>query len=145
MDIDCCNNVRISNCTVNLPWDNYLFEVDLYARREKEYGERHYRRLHGKRLLQVGHGARRQYRTFDLTARRRPPFHWRIKCGAEPVGGSQRITTSNYVFFSCEGTLENLTPGEFDSKPSPPLPGNYPEPTLFRLFPFRPAVPRFGR
>ena len=31
MDIDCCRNVRVSNCTVNSPWDDAIVPKSSYA------------------------------------------------------------------------------------------------------------------
>src|SRR6201992_159214 len=31
MDIDCCKNVRVSNCTVNSPWDDAICPKSSYA------------------------------------------------------------------------------------------------------------------
>src|SRR5260221_12391475 len=39
IDFDCCRNVRVSNCTVNSPWDDGLCPKDSYALRYRRRTE----------------------------------------------------------------------------------------------------------
>ncbi|MGI4758723.1 MAG: rhamnogalacturonidase [Janthinobacterium lividum] len=102
IDVDCCRNVRISNVTVNSPWDDGICPKSSYAlgyRRDTQdvtitgcYVTGGYQmgtvldgtwKLHVNPVRFFGHG--------------------RIKCGTESNGGFRNITISNCTFDRCRG------------------------------------------
>jgi polygalacturonase len=102
MDIDCCQNVRVSNCTVNSPWDDGICPKSSYA---LGYA-RPIRNLTITNCFVTG-----WYElgtlldgTFKKFA---PDVHvprtGRIKCGTESNGGFINVTISNCVFEGCQG------------------------------------------
>jgi hypothetical protein len=111
MDIDCCRNVRISNCSVNSPWDDAIclkssFGLG-YARATEDVAIANCFVTGGLEL-----GA-----LLDATFRKLPSdveaFRTgRIKFGTESNGGFKNITICNCVFDSCHGlALETVDGG----------------------------------
>ena len=102
MDIDCCQNVRVSNCTVNSPWDDGICPKSSYA---LGYA-RATRNLTITNCLVTGYyelgpvldGPCRKFAP-DF----RVPRTGRIKCGTESNGGFINVTISNCVFEGCQG------------------------------------------
>ena len=102
MDIDCCQNVRVSNCTVNSPWDDGICPKSSYA---LGYA-RPTRNVTISNCWVTG-----QYElgsVLDGTFRKFAPDvrvggTGRIKCGTESNGGFINITISNCVFEGCLG------------------------------------------
>jgi polygalacturonase len=108
MDIDCCRNVRVSNCSVNSPWDDGICPKSSFAlgyARATENVTITNCYLTGDYQL----GA-----MLDGTLKRWGPESklvptGRIKCGTESNGGFKNITISNCVFESCRGfALESV-------------------------------------
>lgn len=102
MDIDCCRNVRVSNCSVNSPWDDGICPKSSfalgYARATENLTITNCYVTGGYELGTM----------LDGTFRRFPPdFHYystgRIKLGTESNGGFKNVTISNCVFESCRG------------------------------------------
>jgi polygalacturonase len=102
MDIDCCQNVRVSNCTVNSPWDDGICPKSSYA---LGYA-RPTRNLTITNCFVTG--------TYELgtvldgtwkkfAPEARVPRTGRIKCGTESNGGFINVTISNCVFEGCNG------------------------------------------
>jgi polygalacturonase len=108
MDIDCCQNVRVSNCTVNSPWDDGICPKSSYA---LGYA-RPTRNLTITNCLvtgyyQLGTVLDGTFKKFDPDFR--VPRTGRIKCGTESNGGFINITISNCVFEGCQGyALESV-------------------------------------
>jgi polygalacturonase len=102
MDIDCCWNVRVSNCTVNSPWDDGICPKSSYAlgyaRPTKNLTITNCFVTGGYELGTVLDGT---FKRFEPG--RRVPRTGRIKCGTESNGGFQNITISNCVFDKCQG------------------------------------------
>ena len=108
MDIDCCQNVRVSNCTVNSPWDDGICPKSSYA-----LG---YARATRNMTItncwvsgyyQLGTVLDGTFKKFAPDAR--VPRTGRIKCGTEANGGYINITISNCVFEGCQGyALESV-------------------------------------
>jgi polygalacturonase len=102
MDIDCCQNVRVSNCTVNSPWDDGICPKSSYA---LGYA-RPTRNVTISNCWVTG-----QYElgsVLDGTFKKFAPDvrvggTGRIKCGTESNGGFINITISNCVFEGCQG------------------------------------------
>lgn len=102
MDIDCCRNVRISNCTVNTPRDDAIclkssFALG-YARSTETVTITNCYVTGGYELGSVLDGTYRP--TLPDPVRR---GNGRIKCGTESNGGFKNITISNCVFDTCKG------------------------------------------
>jgi polygalacturonase len=102
MDIDCCWNVRVSNCTVNSPWDDGICPKSSYAlgyaRATKNLTITSCFVTGGYQLGTLLDGTLKPF-----PAGFRVPRTGRIKCGTESNGGFQNITVSNCVFESCGG------------------------------------------
>jgi polygalacturonase len=100
MDIDCCHNVRISNCSVNSPWDDGICL-------KSSFGLGQFRSTEDVTIsdcLVSGYdegtlldGTRRH------TASKNPAPTGRIKFGTESNGGFKAITITNCVFECCRG------------------------------------------
>lgn len=102
MDIDCCQNVRVANCTVNSPWDDGICPKSSYA-----LG---YARPTTNVTISncFVTGDFELGTLLDGTFKRfapnfRVPRIGRIKCGTESNGGFQNIAISNCVFDGCGG------------------------------------------
>lgn len=102
MDIDCCRNVRVSNCTVNAPWDDAICPKSSYALGEARITEN---------VTITGCVVMGNYQVgsvLDGSWRRMPPefapkIHGRIKCGTESNGGFRNIAITNCVFEDSRG------------------------------------------
>jgi polygalacturonase len=102
MDIDCCHNVRVSNCSVNSPWDDAIVPKSSYALGYARTTER----------LTISDcfvsGSFQEGTLLDGT---RKPFEQgvrvghtgRIKFGTESNGGFKNVTITNCVFDACQG------------------------------------------
>ena len=101
MDIDCCRNVRVSNCTVNSPWDDAICPKSSfalgYARPTENLTITNCYVTGGYALGSVLDGTWK-----PLTGMKWPAIG-RIKLGTESNGGFRNITISNCVFESCQG------------------------------------------
>jgi polygalacturonase len=102
LDIDCCQNVRVSNCYVNSPWDDGICPKSSYA-----LG---YARATRNMTItncwvagcyQLGTVLDGTFKKFDPGVR--VPHNGRIKYGTESNGGFINTTISNCVFEGCEG------------------------------------------
>jgi polygalacturonase len=103
MDIDCCQNVRVSNCTVNSPWDDGICPKSSfalgYARPTRNVTITNCYVTGTYQLGTVLDGTWKKFAEGD-------PRAWRtgrIKCGTESNGGFINITISNCVFEGCQG------------------------------------------
>jgi polygalacturonase len=105
IDIDCCKNVRVSNCTVNTPWDDAICPKSSlalgYARATENvtiancYVSGYYE------LGSVLDGTFKKYGPDVIggwTFR-----NGRIKCGTESNGGFKSITIANCIFEGSHG------------------------------------------
>lgn len=102
IDVDCCKNVRLSNMTVNSPWDDGICLKSSYALGYPRSTEN----VTITNCFVTG--------TFELgTVLDGTLKHWpegqlrfptgRIKCGTESNGGFKNIAISNCVFDGCRG------------------------------------------
>jgi len=108
MDIDCCRNVRVSNCTVNSPWDDGICLKSSYAlgvARATENVTITNCYVSGYwRLGSVLDGTWKKYGPEDHIG-----CTGRIKLGTESNGGFINIAISNCVFEGCQGlALESV-------------------------------------
>jgi len=96
MDVDCCRNVRISNCYVNSPWTMHLSEAD-HALDPPSRPSSSPSPMLRQRLLGRRHASRRHLQ--EVCAGCSGVSHTgRIKFGTESDGGFRNITISNCVF-----------------------------------------------
>jgi polygalacturonase len=100
--VDCCRNVRISNCTVNSPWDDAICLKSSYALGAARATE----------MVTISDclvtGSYEEGSLLDATFKRFPPSsnvdrNGRIKFGTESNGGFKNIVISNCVFDGCFG------------------------------------------
>jgi polygalacturonase len=111
IDIDCCRNVRVSNCSVNSPWDDAICPKSSFA-----LG---YARATENVTITNCYvtGAYQLGTLLDGTFKHLPPddkahHNGRIKFGTESNGGFKNITISNCIFEGCQGlALETVDGG----------------------------------
>ncbi len=102
IDIDCCQNVRVSNCTVNSPWDDAIVPKSSYA-----LGYARVTRnvtisnCYVAGCYQLGTVLDGTFKRFP--AGKRPYGTGRIKFGTESNGGFSNIAVSNCIFEGCQG------------------------------------------
>jgi polygalacturonase len=114
IDIDCCRNVRVSNCAVNSPWDDaicpkssfalgyarateYVTITNCYVTGAYEYGS----------MLNVTYKRVTYSEVRNSTGR--------IKCGAESNGSFRNITISGCILDQCRGfALETVDGARID-------------------------------
>jgi len=102
MDIDCCRNVRVSNCTVNSPWDDGICPKSSYALGYPRPTEN----VTIENCMVTGNYVIGS--VLDGTWRKLGPeftghVHGRIKFGTESNGGFKNITISNCTFDDSQG------------------------------------------
>jgi len=102
IDVDCCRNVRISNCSVNSPWDDAICLKSSFALGYPRATE----------MVTITNclvsGSFVEGTLLDATFKRYPANtdvdrNGRIKFGTESNGGYKNITISNCVFDGCFG------------------------------------------
>ncbi|MGO9493161.1 MAG: glycoside hydrolase family 28 protein [Terracidiphilus sp.] len=108
IDIDCCQNVRVSNCTVNSPWDDGICPKSSfalgYARATRNVTIANNWVTGCYQLGTVLHGSFKKF-----PPDKRPYGTGRIKCGTESNGGFINITITGNVFEGCLGyALESV-------------------------------------
>jgi len=111
MDIDCCRNVRISNCSVNSPYDDGICLKSTYALGFARATE-------NVTIINCQVSGYDEGTFLDGTYKRTENPHYglhptgRIKFGTESNGGFKNITISNCVFDYCRGlALETVDGG----------------------------------
>ncbi|WP_263373155.1 rhamnogalacturonidase [Granulicella aggregans] len=102
MDIDCCKNVRVSNCTVNSPWDDAICPKSSFALGYARATENvTITNCYVTGCYEIGSVLDGTFKKFpDGVQKYRTG---RIKCGTESNGGFKNITISNCVFEGCQG------------------------------------------
>jgi polygalacturonase len=105
MDIDCCQNVRVSNCTVNSPWDDGICPKSSFALGyNRPTRNVTITNCFVSGCYQLGTILDGSYKKFDgTTDHGKIGGTGRIKCGTESNGGFINITISNCVFEGCQG------------------------------------------
>src|ERR1700751_422111 len=102
IDVDCCRNVRISNCTVNSPWDDAICLKSSFALGYACDTE----------MVTISDcmvsGSYQEGAVLDASFKRFPSTsdvdrNGRIKFGTESNGGFKNITITNCVFDGCFG------------------------------------------
>jgi polygalacturonase len=105
MDIDCCKNVRVSNCTVNSPWDDGICPKSSFALGYNRPTQNvNITNCFVTGAYHLGTVLDGTWKKFDgTTDRGKVGGTGRIKCGTESNGGFINITVSNCVFEGCQG------------------------------------------
>jgi polygalacturonase len=104
VDIDCCRNVRMSNCSVNSPSDDGICPKSSYALGEPRPCENITITNCQVSGWVLGSFLDGTYKTSE-----KGPGTGRIKCGTESNGGFKNLTISNCVFSYCRGfALESV-------------------------------------
>jgi polygalacturonase len=102
MDIDCCRNVRVSNCAVNSPWDDAIVPKSSFAlgyNRPCENMTIANCYVTGAYVLgTMLDGTWKKWGPND-----RVPHTGRIKFGTESNGGFKNTAVTNCVFEGCQG------------------------------------------
>jgi polygalacturonase len=102
MDIDCCKNVHVSNCTVNSPWDDGICPKSSYALGYSRATENvTITNCYVTGNYELGTVLDGTFKKFAADVR--VPHTGRIKCGTESNGGFKNITISNCAFEECDG------------------------------------------
>jgi polygalacturonase len=99
-DIDCCRNVRVSNCTVNSPWDDAICPKSSYALGEARSTDN----VTIANCFVSGYYELGSVLAGTWKKMPDPMARWhngRIKCGTESNGGFRNIAITNCV---CEGS-----------------------------------------
>ncbi len=102
MDIDCCRNVHVSNCSVNSPYDDGICL-------KSTFGLGFARATENVTITNCGVSGFDEGSFLDGTYKRTDSLHWkdgpvgRIKFGTESNGGFKNITISNCTFNYCRG------------------------------------------
>jgi polygalacturonase len=102
MDIDCCRNVRVTNCSVNSPWDDGICLKSSFALGVARATE----------MVTISNclvtGSYEEGALLDGTFKRfagdaKVPRTGRIKFGTESNGGFKNVAIANCVFEGCSG------------------------------------------
>jgi polygalacturonase len=102
MDIDCCQNVRVSNCTVNSPWDDAIVPKSSYALGYARPSRNiTISNCYVAGCFQLGTVLDATFKRFP--ADKRAYGTGRIKFGTESNGGFINVAVSNCVFEGCQG------------------------------------------
>ncbi len=110
IDVDCCRNVRISNCTVNSPWDDAICP-------KSSFGLGYARPTDNVTITNCYvTGGYEEGTLLDASYKRisadKAPRNGRIKFGTESNGGFRNITVTNCVLENCRGiALETVDGG----------------------------------
>jgi polygalacturonase len=106
MDIDCCKNVRVSNCTVNSPWDDGICPKSSFALGYNRATENlTITNCYVTGTYRLGTVLDGTFKKFDGSEADHGKVGGtgRIKCGTESNGGFKNIAIANCVFEGCQG------------------------------------------
>jgi polygalacturonase len=104
MDIDCCKNVRVSNCTVNSPWDDAIVPKSSFALGYNRACDNiNITNCFVSGCYQLGTVLDGTWKKFTQEADRKVGGTGRIKLGTESNGGFKNFSISNCVFEGCQG------------------------------------------
>lgn len=114
-DIDCCRNVRISDCSVNSPWDDAIVL-------KSSFGLGYFKDTEDVKITNCFVSGYDRGSVYDATFRTDEPqapdqgyVTGRIKFGTESSGGFKNISISNCVFERCRGlALETVDGGSLE-------------------------------
>jgi polygalacturonase len=112
MDIDCCKNVRVSNCTVNSPWDDAIVPKSSFALGYNRACDNiNITNCFVSGCYQLGTVLDGTWKKFTQEADRKVGGTGRIKFGTESNGGFRNISISNCVFEGCQGLAMETVDG----------------------------------
>src|SRR5580658_11218738 len=112
MDVDCCRNVRISNCSVNSPWDDGICPKSSFALGYARATENvTITNCYLTGIYKLGMLLDGTFQRFDTSEKHNG--NGRIKFGTESNGGFKNITVSNCVFEGCQGLALETVDGAF--------------------------------
>jgi polygalacturonase len=114
INIDCCHNVRVTNCSVNSPWDDAICPKSSFALGFTRATENvTIANCYVTGGYQVGSMLDGSLKPFpDAWENRDWQRTGRIKCGTESNGGFKNIAITNCIFESCRGlALETVDGG----------------------------------
>jgi polygalacturonase len=113
IDVDCCRNVRISNCSINSPWDDAICPKSSYALGSPRITENlTIANCYITGAYQLGtmlDGTWKRWSDMDAAQRAKvypyfpKEYNGSIKLGTESNGGFKNIAISNCVFDGCKG------------------------------------------
>ena len=106
MDIDCCKNVRVSNCTVNSPWDDAIVPKSSFALGYNRACDNiSIVNCFVSGCYQLGTVLDGTWKKFDeeMLRAQRVGRTGRIKLGTESNGGFKNFAISNCIFEGCQG------------------------------------------
>jgi len=115
LDIDCCRNVHISDCSINSPWDDALvlkasYALGRFKDTEKVTISNCFVSGFDRGTMIAG-----TYETDEPQAPDQGFNTGRIKFGTESSGGFKNITISNCIFEHCRGlALETVDGGSME-------------------------------
>ena len=114
MDIDCCQNVHVSNCTVNSPWDDGICPKSSYALgHPKPCRNVIIANCRVSGCYMLGSVLDGTFKRFPEN--QRPSGIGRIKCGTESNGGFINFTITGCIFEGCMGyALESVDGAHFE-------------------------------
>lgn len=109
INLDCCSNVRISNCDINAPNDDAIVLKSSYALGRSKPTENIVITNCHVSGYDMGSMLSGTYQTTQLSAPDKGGVTGRIKFGTESNGGFRNITISNITFSHCRGlALESV-------------------------------------
>jgi len=105
IDIDCCKNVRVSNCSVNSPWDDGICPKSSFALGYARATENvTITNCYISGCYELGSLLDGTFKKFKPDVNDGGSFrNGRIKCGTESNGGFRNISISNCVFEGSRG------------------------------------------
>ena len=102
IDIDCCRNVRVSNCSVNSPWDDAICPKSSFALGYPRSTENlTIANCYVTGAYKLGSLLDGSFQKLAVGEVKYP--HGRIKFGTESNGGFKNVTVSNCLFEGCFG------------------------------------------
>jgi polygalacturonase len=113
-DLDCCRNVRVSNCTVNSPWDDAICPKSSYALGHARFTDNiTIANNYVTGAYELGSVLAGAWKLFAEDAP--VPRNGRIKCGTESNGGFRNLAITGNVIEGCKGfALETSDGGYFE-------------------------------
>ncbi len=111
IDIDCCRNVRVSNCSINSPWDDAICPKSSFALGHARATENvTISNCYVTGIYKLGTLLDGTFQRLDASEKHNG--NGRIKFGTESNGGFKNIAVSNCVFEGCQGlALETVDGG----------------------------------
>jgi len=104
MDIDCCRNVHVSNCTVNSPWDDAIVPKSSFALGyNRSCDNMTIANCFVSGCYRLGTVLNGTWKKFTMEEDHKVGGTGRIKMGTESNGGFRNVSISNCVFEGCQG------------------------------------------